>query len=324
MGSRIGTKAKIRSAIIGAVDALAAFPVGAALLRRRFGTAHIRAINYHAFSRDLASGFERQLAFYAKHFDDCSRSDLDVLLSGSPETSSWSRPRLLISFDDGFSGQYEIAAPLLEKYGFTGWFFVPSWHIGRELDAPTSESGGIAGSFMSAAQLQELVARGHVVGCHTRHHTRLVATLSQEQLETEIVAARDDIEASIGGKIDVFCWVRGDEPSYSARAAQDRSSEVPVFVHDQSAADNSRHGPALPGKDQYRGGLAAQPCPLLPFRDHGFGLCSQASARRRQTGSADRLTAGNQIQSRKRTGRSPPGEPNGYFANPCNRHAVLR
>lgn len=218
MGSRIGTKAKIRSAIIGAVDALAAFPVGAALLRRRFGTAHIRAINYHAFSRDLASGFERQLAFYAKHFDDCSRSDLDVLLSGSPETSSWSRPRLLISFDDGFSGQYEIAAPLLEKYGFTGWFFVPSWHIGRELDAPTSESGGIAGSFMSAAQLQELVARGHVVGCHTRHHTRLVATLSQEQLETEIVAARDDIEASIGGKIDVFCWVRGDEPSYSAPA----------------------------------------------------------------------------------------------------------
>jgi peptidoglycan/xylan/chitin deacetylase (PgdA/CDA1 family) len=132
------------------------------------------------------------------------------------------KPGLLLSFDDGYRSNYDVAAPLLEEYGFTGWFFVSSGRMGSRAGA--SYRGGPAEEFMDFNQLRDLHARGHVIGCHTHSHVRLVDELSTERLEDEIVASRGRLEAGLGSPIVMFCWVGGEEWSYGSGAARMISS----------------------------------------------------------------------------------------------------
>ncbi len=98
-------------------------PLMLRLQQRWIPGGYIRAINYHGVSAESASNFERQLAYYAERFTAVSLADLDNFF----RLKRWDkkRPGLIISFDDGLSSNYSVAAPLLDKYGFNGWFFIP-------------------------------------------------------------------------------------------------------------------------------------------------------------------------------------------------------
>lgn len=218
MSYRTGYRRAVRNGLISAANLLGLSTIARRFVLSRFGNSHIRIVNYHAFSQETEQGFRDQLKYYSEHFDNASREDLDGLISGNSPKPNWVRPRLAITFDDGFVEQYTIAAPILEEFGFKGWFFVPTWHIGKALDGPTRQSGGIAGEFMSANHLRDLMSRGHQIGCHTKYHTRLTSELTDEQFTDEIIRSKSDLEAVLGQSVESFCWVRGDEPAYSARA----------------------------------------------------------------------------------------------------------
>ncbi|MBF8963659.1 polysaccharide deacetylase family protein [Pontibacter sp. FD36] len=64
---------------------------------------------------------------------------------------------VMLTFDDTSLGQYTVAAPELEKYGFKGVFFIMTVSLGRP-------------NYMSKAQVKELSDRGHVIGSHTWDH----------------------------------------------------------------------------------------------------------------------------------------------------------
>src|SRR5208337_3082649 len=119
-------------------QALKITPLLMELERRLIPGGYIRAINYHGTSQDTAENFERQLAFYARHYTSVSLTDLDRFF----QLQRWDkkRPGLIISFDDGLSSNYSVAASLLEKYGFLGWFFVPVDFIA----SPFSEQPGFS------------------------------------------------------------------------------------------------------------------------------------------------------------------------------------
>ncbi len=167
-----------------------------------------RAINYHDIAESDAAAFERQLRYYAAHFEPVGYDDLIALLGG---TWRGRRPGLILSFDDGLRSHVEIAAPLLERYGFTGWFFIPVGLLGsRQNDT----------DHMTVEDLRLLAGR-HVIGCHTVSHVRLSRELSPEVLEREIVGAKQALETALpGAAVDVFCWVGGEEWSYSREAAR--------------------------------------------------------------------------------------------------------
>jgi peptidoglycan/xylan/chitin deacetylase (PgdA/CDA1 family) len=195
--------------------------------RARHGGAYIRVINYHATPARDADSFRRQLEFYRQHFVAVGRDELDALLLGG----EWphEKPGLLISFDDGLRSNYEVAAPLLEEYGFPGWFFVPTGFVSlpgavqaafaqaRRISVG-SEPGADGRVAMSWDELRRLDAR-HVVGCHGRTHRRLGSELSPAELESEIVASKREIERELGHDMPYFCWIGGEESGYSAAAA---------------------------------------------------------------------------------------------------------
>lgn len=187
---------------------------------------HVRCVNYHDVPPSEAGRFEDQLRFFARHFAPVGLGDLEDLLAGR-----WrhDKPGLVISFDDGVWTHHEVAAPLLERHGFVGWFFVPSAFPA----VPLGEQGSWAGEHqissrgprddgrvaMTWDEVRDLDRR-HVVGCHTMTHRRLAAALSDAELDLEVARAKAVMEEQLGREVPVFCWVGGEEWSYSAAAAR--------------------------------------------------------------------------------------------------------
>ena len=64
------------------------------------------------------------------------------------------------------------------------------------------------------------LARQHVIGCHSMTHARLRATLGVAALRHEIIASKLLMEARLGQAVHSFCWVGGEESSYSREAAE--------------------------------------------------------------------------------------------------------
>jgi len=198
-------------------------------LQRAFAAPFIRVVYYHDVQPDSAAAFEKQLLLFKELFVPATRVELDALVS----RGAWphARPGIVLSFDDGLRSHREVVAPLLEKHGFQGWFFVPVDLVslapaeqpeaavkhGVLHDCDTARDPRV---FMTERQLTELAER-HVVGCHTATHVRLSKELSDGQLALELDRAKQRLEGLLGGrKVDTFSWVGGEEWAYSEAAAE--------------------------------------------------------------------------------------------------------
>jgi peptidoglycan/xylan/chitin deacetylase (PgdA/CDA1 family) len=198
------------------------------LLQKRLLWPWARALNYHDVPVRLAGAFEEQLRFFARYFVSVGPSELAELQAGR-----WPhrKPGLLLTFDDGLRSHADVVAPLLESYGFSGWFNVPVGFV----DAPPAEQKTFARcnriGFRAADWPEERLALSwtdlrrldgpHTICCHTWNHRRLSAELTPEELELEIGEAKRRLEAELGHEVRSFAWVGGEEWAYS-RAAADR------------------------------------------------------------------------------------------------------
>jgi peptidoglycan/xylan/chitin deacetylase (PgdA/CDA1 family) len=82
----------------------------------------------------------------------------------------------LMTFDDSTADHYFTAAPLLERHGVRGVFFVNTAHLGAD-------------GYLTLAQCQELQARGHAIESHAHLHKPLVG-LPEEQLRSQLSESR--------------------------------------------------------------------------------------------------------------------------------------
>lgn len=198
-------------------------------LQRSLLSPFVRVVYYHDVQPAFADEFSRQLAFLKLSFVPVNKAELDRFL----KEGVWShdRPGIVVTFDDGLRSHYEVAAPILEKFGFQGWFFVPvdlvtlppgeqpAAALRHDVlhDCDTTRDPRV---FMTEQQLSALSER-HIVGCHTATHVRLSTEMSERQLELELDRAKHRLESLLGGrKVDAFSWVGGEEWAYSASAAR--------------------------------------------------------------------------------------------------------
>jgi len=100
------------------------------LVKRR-----IAILRYHSlrkepgrFAHSIGSGiihtpevFARQMELVARKYDPVSLDDVALFLQGGKDLA---RRPVAVTFDDGFSDNHEIAAPLMERYGIRGTFYV--------------------------------------------------------------------------------------------------------------------------------------------------------------------------------------------------------
>jgi peptidoglycan/xylan/chitin deacetylase (PgdA/CDA1 family) len=89
---------------------------------------------------------------------------------------------VVITLDDGYRSAYEVAYPILKKYGFTATFFIYTDFVGASRNAITW------------SQLREMKADGFEIGSHTLSH----ADLTQQREGEAFRVYQDRIEKEIG------------------------------------------------------------------------------------------------------------------------------
>lgn len=138
-----------------------------------------------------------------------------------------------VTFDDAYRSVFELARPILERYGVPGTVFVPTAQAGREqpMSWPGIDNwlGGPHESElipMSWQQLRELADAGWELGSHTRTHPRLT-TLDDELLATELGESRRELEQALGRPCATIAYPYGDEdPRVEAATAAAGYSEA--------------------------------------------------------------------------------------------------
>lgn len=94
------------------------------------------------------------------------------MISRILESKKISKSNLYLTFDDGGVSFVDIIAPILEKYGFKGYFFITTNFINQK-------------GFVSENSIAELDKRGHFIGIHSHTHPPNISLLKKEQLKFE-------------------------------------------------------------------------------------------------------------------------------------------
>ena len=182
---------------------------------------YVRVVNFHATPRWMAGALGTRLARLAESFAPVSDEDLKDFLG----RGEWrrDRPGVIVSFFDGFRDNYEVAAPLLDRFGLIGRFFLVSGWISspperqrafadaHSIDLPYKEEElpedrRLA---LSAAEVRDLANRGHVIASHTRTHASSLQDPTPRTLAHEAAGSRTELEEISGGKVSSLAWYAG-------------------------------------------------------------------------------------------------------------------
>jgi len=156
----------------------------------------------------------------AKTFFDVSATELDEQLkrakniwgnNTSPRIlnhpgANGQRTGFLVTFDDGTADHFTTAAPILERNGLTGVFFVNTDLIGQD-------------GYLTLSQCRELVARGHAVESHSHEHKPL-NSLSDEELPRQLAESRRRLKEWNLGQWDLLAPPGGYFNSAIAESAR--------------------------------------------------------------------------------------------------------
>ncbi len=106
---------------------------------------------------------------------------------------------IIITIDDGYRSAYDIAYPVLKKYGFTATLFIYTDYV------------GVSKSSITWDQLREMEADGFGVGSHTISHCDLTKKMTGEQyqdylarIKREIFDSKQIIDKEL--RQDTFCF----------------------------------------------------------------------------------------------------------------------
>ena len=139
-----------------------------------------------------ASDFEAQLIFLsARGYATITLHDLAAALAGG----SLPPKPVVLTFDDGYADNFDVAFPLLQRYGMTGVFFIASGFVGKD-------------GYVTWEQVLALADAGMEVGAHSRWHSDLT-NANMQLLEEEIARSKRDLEQRLGLAVDFFCYPAG-------------------------------------------------------------------------------------------------------------------
>lgn len=115
---------------------------------------------------------------------------------------------IALTFDDGFADFYTEAARALRKHRFPATVFLPVDYCGRTNSWPGQPAWVTEQPLMSWSQIGELAADGIEFGSHSKTHPNLVE-IPEQELEREVGASAQEIEARTGHTASFFCYPYG-------------------------------------------------------------------------------------------------------------------
>ncbi len=177
----------------------------------------IRAAHYHNTPEKRLPEYEKELALYANHFSSVTLEDLVRYY----DTGVWhkEKPGLIISLFNGYRNNYDVMLPLLEKYGFVGWFFCATEFVDLSPEVQKAYAAEHTLSLveheyadgryaLNWSEIEEIDAQ-HVIASHTRSHKQVSPSTPNNVLHQEIVGSQQDFIEHLGHAVEVFTWLYG-------------------------------------------------------------------------------------------------------------------
>ena len=115
---------------------------------------------------------------------------------------------IMLTFDDGYKDNYENAFPILKKYQFKGIIYVLDGIEYNKWDVDNPGNPEKRFTLMNQDELLEMQNYGIEFGGHTSTHPRL-AELSTEQVKSEIINSKSNIEKIVGRELLSFAYPYG-------------------------------------------------------------------------------------------------------------------
>ena len=103
---------------------------------------------------------------------------------------------VMITFDDSRVEHREIAAPVLEKYGFRGVFFIMTITYDKK-------------NYMTKEQIAQLAKTGHTIGLHSWDHTMVTKYKEAGDWQKQVVAPKEKLEGIVGRPVEYWAYPNG-------------------------------------------------------------------------------------------------------------------
>ena len=159
----------------------------------------ITVLNYHKVADlDISlavtpADFEAQMRYLAEN--NYSVISIDDFYAGITGQKTLPDNPLLITFDDGYSDNYQNAYPILKKYRFPATIFVITDFVGRK-------------DYLSWAELEEMSREGISVESHTVKHSSLT-DLTDSELIKELTDSKKAIEDHLHRDVNFIAYPTG-------------------------------------------------------------------------------------------------------------------
>ena len=210
--------------------------------------------------------FEDYCRFFARYFNVITLEELlQKIRSGKSVAGD-----LVITFDDGYKDNHDIAAPILANLGLPATFFVTTGFIGSSESSPWDAELSIRSEWMSWDDVTSLAKSGFDIGGHTVSHPSL-ADITADAADAEIRECKSVLETRLDRAIPHFAYPFGGVDNMSddrVRQVSDAGFECCMSCHGGTVANDD---------DVFR--LRREPVTTRHMSPYEFGFdCVRASA----------------------------------------------
>jgi glycosyltransferase involved in cell wall biosynthesis/peptidoglycan/xylan/chitin deacetylase (PgdA/CDA1 family) len=188
--------------------------------------AYHRVRSQPQYGIDLSTdAFDRQMRWLSRQgYRTLSLQEFSSLWK---QESPFPKKSIVITFDDGHLDTFQLAFPILNKYGFKATLFVNSglvgkrfwvggrrpdpviWHEQQPAMYQAHSENWRMYEFLSWDQIKSLQQAGWEIDSHAVTHPFLTQ-LTPQELEKELVESKRTLATRLGGPIDFFCYPSGD------------------------------------------------------------------------------------------------------------------
>lgn len=172
--------------------------------------------------------FAAQMELLSERFQVVRLRELfDARRNGPPRNIA------VVTFDDGYLDSFTHAAPVMERFGIKGTFFITTGRMGRHF--PTC-SGEVP--MMNPGEVRDLACRGHEIGAHTVSHPKLTR-IGLKQAQIEIEDSKRALEDELGSPLHSFAYPKGDWNPQVRSLVKDAGFQSAVTIQERPVPEKA-------------------------------------------------------------------------------------